>query len=199
MLRQNLTLWFLAAALVLLNSCGESVNELREEIGASAAVSTATNVQLYNKYFNQENLNTRGGAGEDERTDNRRLQAILEAGFDAYHAEDYEQAIRHFKAFAKEQPNNRQVPYYISLAYLAMEDVDAAQPYLEQLLSTADALYYEHAQWYMALIHLHRKELEACAKYLKQIIQVDWHYFNDRAHALLNQVEYLQKNGDDLG
>lgn len=200
MVRHVFPLLFLAASLLTFSSCGDSDSStLQDKIGASAVSSQAANVQLYSKYFSQENLTTRGGGKGDKKEDEQQLDALLEAGFEAYHAENYNQAITHFQKFAEKRPDNRQVPYYLSLSYLAMEDVDSAQPYLEQLLSTPDALYYEHAQWYMALVHLHREELEPCAKYLEQIIQVDWHYFNERAHALLSQVKYLQEHGGDLG
>lgn len=195
MRRQASILLFFTAGLFLFSSCNDSsTSDLQNSLGASVA-GTNANLQLYGTYFQQVDLTTRGGGKDKERGAEDRLDAVLEAGFEAYKAEDYELAISHFKNFAAEKPSNRQVPYYISLSYLALEEVDEAQPYLEQLLSMPDALYYEHAQWYMALVHLHRKELDACAQYLEQIIQVDWHYFNERARSLLEQVKYLQEHG----
>jgi hypothetical protein len=171
-----------AFAVIMLNSCQSGSNQAKN------------GKELFGKYFSaysdEATSPLRGEGGGDEA-----LREILTKGMTDYSSKNFAGAITNFEAYLAQRPNNLQVPFYLGISYLGVENVDKAEARFMGMLEKPDALYYEHSQWYLALISMYKGQLLRSKGFLEQIIANKNHYYKEQAEDLVNQVDYMIEHG----
>lgn len=127
--------------------------------------------------------------GEDESTS--AMKETLAQGMSYYGQKQYAQAISYFEQYTSANPTNLQVPFYLGVCHLAVENVDKAETQFKGLLNQPTSLYFEHSQWYSALISLNKGKLADSKTQLEAILKNKNHYYHDMAQDLIGQVEYM--------
>lgn len=178
---KNVSVIAIALVLLALQSCQSSKN-------------AESGKQLFGKYFSayedQASASLRGEGDNDEA-----LMAILNKGMSAYGSRNFSEAIVQFESYLAQKPNNLQVPFYLGISYLGVENVEKAEVRFMGMLQKPDALYYEHSQWYLALISMYKGQLERTKGLLEQVIANPNHYYKEQAEDLIGQVEYMIEHG----
>ncbi len=142
---------------------------------------TGTTDQLYATYFekypNTEYTITRGDASDG---------SLKRKAFEAYEAEDYENAILFFRQM--DATDETYVPFYLAQAYMGAEDWDEAEDLLNPL-SRENSKYASEAMWYLALVELRQDEEAIAAETLKTLI-ARGDYKKNEAVDLLAQLAH---------
>ncbi|MBL0128731.1 MAG: hypothetical protein IPP83_15020 [Flavobacteriales bacterium] len=103
----------------------------------------------------------------------------------AYKLGDYQEARDKWSILLKADPANDTLRYYIGSAALAMDDADAAIPFLERVAADPGSAFHDKAMWYLFLAYVQQGEL-AKAKALP--LDNDTAY-GERARAIKAELE----------
>lgn len=152
-----------------------------------------TTKELFTEYFKPaDDVSGMRGTLDETMSAAEQLRA---QGMVSYGQKQYAQAIAAFNEYLKTNPNNLQVPFYLAVSHLALNNVDEADQQFRNLLNSPSSLYYEHSQWYTALIELNKNNLKESKILLEQILSNKNHYYYDMASDLIGQVDYMIEHG----
>lgn len=151
--------------------------------------------QLYSNFFKPyEGPDVSMGSalrGVEEDESSSAMKETLAQGMSYYGQKQYAQAISYFEQYTTSNPTNLQVPFYLGVCHLAVENVDKAETQFKGLLNQPTSLYFEHSQWYTALINLNKGKLTESKAQLEAILKNKNHYYHDLAQDLIGQVDYM--------
>jgi len=117
----------------------------------------------------------RGGAGSAE----------FRRGMEAYVAGRYEEAADWLRRSAEAAPRNGEVPFYLGVSLLMLEDAEGAAAALRTAVEhvPSSALY----RWYLAQAELKRGRVEAAEVELNRIVESGREY-TDEAQRMLQRI-----------
>ncbi len=90
--------------------------------------------------------------------------------FDAmvnYKREEYTLAIDKWEKLLAEKPQNDSLNYFLGVSYLAIDDAETAQKYLDKLQAHSESIFSEDAVYYRALALIKKDELAQAAQLLR--------------------------------
>lgn len=125
-------------------------------------------------------------------------QLRLNEGINAYNAKDYAKAIEQLTTYlslVEAETKVDETRLYLAISYLVEEQADKAQPIFEDLAKNAKSRRtHEAADWYLALTLIKNEEARPAKKMLRKISRKSKHDYQDKAKALLPQLERYLKN-----
>lgn len=121
------------------------------------------------------------------------VKRMLENGISSYNLKNYDQAIVEFKNLLEvdaDNKNNAEVKFYLGVAYLAKDQLEAAKELFNQLIKKDNNHSFRaEAEWYLALTLLKSRELEEAKKILKNIAKAKKeHPYQEKAKVILDKI-----------
>ncbi|MCU0371569.1 MAG: tetratricopeptide repeat protein, partial [Bacteroidales bacterium] len=86
------------------------------------------------------------------------------------------------------------VMYYSGISNIEIKNYPKAIQMFESIISDADNLYVENAQWYLGLSHLVAGEMQEADSIFNVIASVNDHYYCKDAKSILEKINKSEKN-----
>ncbi len=85
-----------------------------------------------------------------------------------YKSGKYSQSINEMKKLLSSNPGNDTLNYYIGNSFLALDEVDSAIAYLNQVVASGNNAFVKDANWYLGLSYLKLGQKEKAVSYIRQ-------------------------------
>lgn len=109
---------------------------------------------------------------------------LLQQGMDRYNRKAYAEAISYLEKYLDKRPGEHAVECYLGISYLANNNLEQAEGFLENVARQDGGLYKEIAQWNLVLIALKRGDDGSVKKELREILDQKDHLYAEEARAL---------------
>jgi hypothetical protein len=105
----------------------------------------------------------------------------------AYDARDFDLAIGHYQELLKEQPLDPKYTLFLGLAYMSVEEYDAAIT-LYNSYTPVGVTYDEDIEWYLALAHLKKGQLNSARAILEKLAAKEGSYYKISAIEIVAKL-----------
>ena len=126
----------------------------------------------------------------EETEKNKILVSSSAKGVVAYNKQRYPGAIQHFSAYVNSLgKKNTEIGLYLSISYLANNQLLEAQQGFEHLLKKGNKSIKKDAEWYLVLTLIRNNKLPNALRYLSKITAKKTNSYRPKAVQLKKQLE----------
>lgn len=153
-------------------------------LGLSGLLSrqTASETDIYGRYY------SRYEPSGIVRSDGANADELMLAGMQKFESRDYEAALNLFGELLSRDASNMAGHFYSGISYQETGKYDHALNEYKTVISNADNLFTEQAEWYSGLCYLQTGDTRKAVRQFRDIAQREDGYYRDKARDILRKL-----------